>query len=85
MSITLSDGTTTLTLNPDLYWADENDWSPVQQSVETTITGALDMCRSVFGSLGGRSRFSPRMRAARGCRAQRLTSCEIGPHNPLKR
>lgn len=43
MSITLNDGTTTLTLNPDLYWADENDWSPVQQSVETTITGALDV------------------------------------------
>lgn len=43
MSITLNDGTTTLTLSPDLLWVDENDWSPVQQSVQPTITGALDV------------------------------------------
>lgn len=41
MSITISDGTTTLTLHPDLYWADEYDWQPVVQSVSTTLTGAL--------------------------------------------
>lgn len=41
MSITLSDGTTTVALNPDLYWTDENDWHPVEQSEERTITGAL--------------------------------------------
>lgn len=40
--ITLNDGSTTLTLNPDLFWSDE-DWSPVQQSVQPTITGALDV------------------------------------------
>lgn len=38
--ITLSDGITTLTLNPDLFWSDE-DYSPVQQEMEPTITGAI--------------------------------------------
>lgn len=41
MSITLSDGTTTVDLNPDLYWADEYAWQPVAQTVTTTLTGAL--------------------------------------------
>ena len=41
MSLTLSDGSTTLTLNPDLYWSDENNWHAVEQAVERTITGAL--------------------------------------------
>lgn len=39
--IQLSDGTTTLTLHPDLYWSDENDWHPVEQTVQRTLTGAL--------------------------------------------
>ncbi len=39
MSITLSDGTTTISLNPDLFWVDE-DFSPVKQETETTITGS---------------------------------------------
>ena len=39
MSLTLSDGSTTLTLNPDLYWSDENNWSPVRQVVDPSITG----------------------------------------------
>lgn len=39
--ITLSDGTTTLTLNPDLFWSDELTWNPVQQTDERTVTGAL--------------------------------------------
>lgn len=41
MSITLSDGTTTVTLHPDLYWQDEYTWQPVVQSVTKTITGAI--------------------------------------------
>lgn len=41
MSITISDGATTVTLNPDLYWSDENNWNPVEQSVQYTLTGAL--------------------------------------------
>lgn len=41
--ITLSDGTTTLTLDPDLYWSDEHNWNPVAQAVGRTITGALDI------------------------------------------
>lgn len=40
MSILLSDGTTTVTLDPDLYWSDENNWSPVRQGVAPSITGA---------------------------------------------
>jgi hypothetical protein len=43
MSITLAASGTTITLSPDLFWPDENDWTPVQQSVETTITGAMDV------------------------------------------
>ena len=49
--ITLSDGTTTVNLNPDLYWSDEN-WLPVEQSVERTLTGALIV--SVSALTGGR-------------------------------
>lgn len=40
MSITLADNTTSLTLNPDLFWEDELRWNPVQQSREVTLTGA---------------------------------------------
>ena len=40
MSLTLADVSTTLTLNPDLYWSDENTWHPVQQTADRTITGA---------------------------------------------
>lgn len=50
--ITLSDSTTTLPLNPDLYWSDEDTWNPVQQSVERTITGAMDV--QVGAMVGGR-------------------------------
>ena len=39
MSLTLADSGTTLTLNPDLYWSDENTWSPVRQVVDPSITG----------------------------------------------
>lgn len=41
MAITLSDGVETITLHPDLYWSDEANWHPVQQSVTRTVTGAL--------------------------------------------
>lgn len=40
MSITLSDGTTTVTLNADLKWTDEFNWQPVEQRVEYSLTGA---------------------------------------------
>ena len=39
--ITLTDGTITVTLHPDLYWSDENNWHPVEQTKQYTITGAL--------------------------------------------
>lgn len=41
MSITLAYGVTTIDLPDDLYWADENDWHPVEQRSQRTITGAL--------------------------------------------
>jgi len=41
MSITLSDGITTLILPPDLVWVDEDTWSPVVQDVGYSIGGAL--------------------------------------------
>lgn len=41
MTITLTVGATTLALADDLRWLDEAEWSPVEQSVERSITGAL--------------------------------------------
>lgn len=41
MALTLSDGTTTVTLHDDLYWSDEFTWSPVEQKVDRSVTGAL--------------------------------------------
>jgi len=41
MSITLAYGATVLPLDPDLYWADENEYSPVAQTVDRGLTGAL--------------------------------------------
>ena len=41
MSITLSDGITTVNLHKDLFWSDEYNWAPVEQSVDRSITGAL--------------------------------------------
>lgn len=40
-TITLSDGSTTIDLSPDLYWSDENAWLPVEQAIQRTLTGAL--------------------------------------------
>lgn len=39
--IEITDGVDTVELTEDLYWVDEFTWSPVTQSVEKTITGAL--------------------------------------------
>lgn len=39
--ITLTDGTTTVTLHKDLYWSDENNWHAVEQTKQYTVTGAL--------------------------------------------
>lgn len=52
MSITLSDGTTTVALHPDLYWSDEHNWFPVEQTTQRTITGAMIV--SVATRLAGR-------------------------------
>lgn len=41
MSITLEHLGVTLDLDPDLYWVDENQYSPVEQSVDVGLTGAL--------------------------------------------
>lgn len=40
MTITLTVASTPLELHEDLYWADEFDWHPVEQSFTRTITGA---------------------------------------------
>lgn len=39
--ITLSDGVTTITLPDDLQWSDEFAWSPVEQTREYSLSGAL--------------------------------------------
>ena len=41
MTITLTNGGTTLSLPPDLIWADELTWSAVAQSTERGILGTL--------------------------------------------
>ncbi len=47
MSITLTDGTTTVTLHPDLFWSDESNWQPVEQTSQRTITGSLVISASL--------------------------------------
>lgn len=41
MTISLAYLTTTISLHPDLRWSDENNWFPVEQSVQRTVTGAM--------------------------------------------
>lgn len=41
MSITLTDGVTTLALDDDLSWEDEYQWAQVEQSVDRSVNGAL--------------------------------------------
>lgn len=40
-TITISDGTSTITLSSDLQWQEEFTFAPVQQQVDRSITGAL--------------------------------------------
>lgn len=41
MTTQLTFGATTVVLSDDLFWADENNWNPVEQTAQRTITGAL--------------------------------------------
>jgi len=41
MTITLSNGPTVLQLDPDLQWINEFEWSPIEESEERSLTGAL--------------------------------------------
>lgn len=41
MSITLSDGTNTVTLRDDTEWTDEFGWQPLVQTAQYSLTGAL--------------------------------------------
>lgn len=51
MAISLTDGTVTVNLPDDLLWSDEHSWSPVEQSVATSIAGAalIDVAVRVNG------------------------------------
>lgn len=40
MTITITDGATSIDLPFDLLWIDQHSWSPVEQKVATSITGA---------------------------------------------
>lgn len=40
MAVTITDGSTTVTLPDDILWADRHNWSPVQQTLSISITGA---------------------------------------------
>lgn len=51
MSITLAYDGTTINLDADYYWPDEN-WLPIEQRSERTVTGALVV--SVGARTGGR-------------------------------
>lgn len=41
MNITISDGITTITLPGDMYWADEYEWTPIEQSTSYSLSGSL--------------------------------------------
>lgn len=51
MAITLGDGAVSINLPDDITWSDRHSWSPVVQSVETSITGAsiIDIATRVNG------------------------------------
>lgn len=51
MTITLSKAGTTVNLPSDLIWTDRHTWSPVEQNVSTSITGAaiVDLGERVNG------------------------------------
>jgi hypothetical protein len=52
MTITLTAGSTVITLHPDLLWSDEFSWNPVAQTKQPTITGAIVVSSSLL--LAGR-------------------------------
>jgi hypothetical protein len=41
MALTLSNGTTTITLPSGMLWEDELSWEPIQQTISSTLTGAV--------------------------------------------
>jgi len=41
-----------VTLDPSLLWTDENNWAPVEQAIQRTVTGALIVSSSA--RVGGR-------------------------------
>ncbi len=53
LTITLSDGETTLLLDPDLWWSNEFDDAPVARATERSLTGALIVYSGL--KVGGRS------------------------------
>lgn len=52
MPTTLTADLTTITLADDLRWTDEAEWSPVEQTVERSITGALLVSLGDRGTVG---------------------------------
>ena len=50
--ITLTYDSTPLALNPCLIWRDRYDWSPFEESVEHSLTGALIVQRSPSKAAG---------------------------------
>lgn len=40
MTISITDGTISVDLPEDMFWVDQHSWTPVEQSVATSITGA---------------------------------------------
>jgi len=41
LAATISGVTSTVKLSDDLFWSDENNWYPVEQTAQRTLTGAL--------------------------------------------
>lgn len=52
MTTTLVSGATTIGLSDDLFWSDENQWLPVNQTAQRTITGATVISSAAY--IGGR-------------------------------
>lgn len=52
MAISITDGIILLSLPIDYYWSDEHTWSPVKQTTQRSLTGALVV--SVATEISGR-------------------------------
>ena len=78
MTISLSVGLTTVPLNPDLFWADENNWHPVEQTSERTITGAL-VVQSATRVAGRPITLQPEDDSSGATSLAHWSNCEIGP------